>query len=230
MSVFYVYEHWRLYRDECFYVGKGKGDRAYRMRGRNLHHRAIMDKLSREGSGMEVRMVATGLSENEAFSLEIERISFWRELGIDLANHTNGGDGISGLKMSLEAKAKMSAAKKGKPGNVTMLGRKHSDETKAKMSAAHKGVKKSPDHAAKVGLRHKGKIASLETRAKLSAAKTGISPSEETRNKLSLSNKGQKRSEDTIINMKAAWVIRKAKRQKMEDCNGVWYRYRTSLL
>lgn len=25
---FYVYEHWRLDRDECFYVGKGTGKRA----------------------------------------------------------------------------------------------------------------------------------------------------------------------------------------------------------
>ena len=204
MSVFYVYEHWRLDRDECFYVGKGKGNRAYRMRGRNLHHRAIMDKLSREGSGMEVRMVATGLSENDAFSLEIERISFWRELGVDLANHTKGGDGVSGLKMSPEAKAKMSAAKKGRPGIVTMLGRKHSEETKAKMSAAHKGVKKSPEHAAKVGLRHKGKT---------------FSHSKETIEKMSLSRTGAKMSDQAKINMKAAWVIRKAKGQKLEDCN-----------
>ncbi len=194
MSVFYVYEHWRLDRDECFYVGKGRGDRAYRMRDRNLHHRAIMDKLSREGSGMEVRMVATGLSENNAFALEIDRIAFWREAGIDLANHTNGGDGVSGLKMSLEAKAKMSAAKKGRPGIVTMLGRKHSEETKAKMSAAQKGVKKSPEHAAKVGLRHKGKTFVM---------------SQETRDKISLANTGRKHSESVRENMRKGWIVRK---------------------
>jgi hypothetical protein len=97
MKKFYVYEHWRLDRDECFYVGKGKGGRAYKMRDRNSHHQAIMAKLSREGSGMEVRMVATGLTEDEAFLLEVERISFWRGLGIDLANQTYGGEGVSGL-------------------------------------------------------------------------------------------------------------------------------------
>lgn len=97
MSIFYVYEHWRLDRDECFYVGKGKGNRAYNMRDRNAHHRAIMEKLSREGSGMEVRMVATGLTEDEAFALEVERIAFWRAAGADLANKTNGGEGTSGL-------------------------------------------------------------------------------------------------------------------------------------
>ena len=97
MKKFYVYEHWRLDRDECFYVGKGKGGRAYKMRDRNAHHRAIMDKLSREGSGMEVRMVATGLTEDEAFTLEVERIAFWRGIGVDLANRTNGGEGTSGF-------------------------------------------------------------------------------------------------------------------------------------
>ena len=97
MNNFYVYEHWRLDRDECFYVGKGKGKRAYRMRDRNPHHCAIMNKLSRDGSGMEVRMVATGLTEEDAFSLEVERIAFWRKVGADLANLTNGGEGTSGL-------------------------------------------------------------------------------------------------------------------------------------
>lgn len=97
MKKFYVYEHWRLDRDECFYVGKGKDKRAYKMRDRNLHHRAIMAKLSRDGSGMDVRMVATGLTEDEAFLLEIERIAFWRSVGVDLANLTNGGEGTSGF-------------------------------------------------------------------------------------------------------------------------------------
>ena len=97
MTKFYVYEHWRLDRDECFYVGKGMKNRAYKMRDRNAHHQAIMAKLSREGRGMEVRMVATGLTEDEAFALEVERIAFWREVGVDLANLTNGGEGTSGL-------------------------------------------------------------------------------------------------------------------------------------
>lgn len=96
MNNFYVYEHWRLDRDECFYVGKGKDKRAFNMSNRNTHHRAIMGKLSREGSGMEVRMVATGLTEDEAFALEVERIAFWRKAGADLANHSNGGEGKTG--------------------------------------------------------------------------------------------------------------------------------------
>ncbi len=95
--MFYVYEHWRPDRDECFYVGKGMGGRANKMRDRNLHHRAIAKKLSTMGMAVEVRMVATGLDEETAFEIEMERIAFWRAAGIDLANKTNGGEGTSGL-------------------------------------------------------------------------------------------------------------------------------------
>jgi hypothetical protein len=95
--MFYVYEHWRTDRDECFYVGKGKNKRAYNMKNRNPHHKAIQNKVIREGFAIEVRIVASGLTENEAFQLEIERIAFWRSYNIDLTNMTAGGDGVSGL-------------------------------------------------------------------------------------------------------------------------------------
>jgi hypothetical protein len=181
-SVFYVYEHWRLDRDECFYVGKGKGIRAYKMRDRNAHHRAIMGKLSREGSGMEVRMVATGLTEDEAFALEVERIAFWREAGADLANRTNGGDGVSGLKMSDEAKTKMAAAK---------LGTKQSPETIAKRIAPLIG-RKQPRHAVEIcAEKRRGKALSEEHKAKLSAAHMGKLISDAARASLSAANKGK---------------------------------------
>ncbi len=156
VQTFYVYEHWRLDRDECFYVGKGQGRRAYVRGGRNVHWTNIVSKLDRIGSGYEVRLVATGLTEDQAFSLEVERISFWKDK-VDLCNKTDGGDGVKGLTMSDETKKKMSDKAKGRPGVKSMLGRKHSEETKKKMSAAHKGKKKTPEHAAKVGAVHKGK-------------------------------------------------------------------------
>lgn len=181
-SVFYVYEHWRLDRDECFYVGKGKGIRAYKMRDRNAHHRAIMGKLSREGSGMEVRMVATGLTEDEAFTLEVERIAFWREAGADLANRTNGGDGVSGLKMSDEAKAKMSAAK---------IGKKQDPDAVARRIAPLVG-RKQPRHAVEIcAEKRRGKALSEEHKAKLSAAHMGKTVSDAARASLSAAHKGK---------------------------------------
>ena len=139
---FYVYEHWRLDRDECFYVGKGRAGRAYSMKNRNRHHQAIVAKLSRIGSAFEVKMVAAGLSEADAFALEIDRISFWREAGVDLTNMTDGGEGISGLRHSDETKALWSAQRKG---------RAVPEEGRLKRSAAMKGIPKSKEHAANAG-------------------------------------------------------------------------------
>lgn len=156
IQIFYVYEHWRLDRDECFYVGKGKGRRAYARDGRNIHWTNIVAKLERTGFAYEVRFVATGLTEDDALLLEMERISFWKDKS-DLCNKTDGGDGVRGLVMSQDTRKKMSEKAKGRPGVKSMLGRKHTEETRKKMSAAHKGKKKTPEHAAKIGAIHKGK-------------------------------------------------------------------------
>lgn len=196
-NLFYVYEHWRPDIDICFYVGKGKGKRAYDLKGRNDHHTKVLKKIKNLGMCVEIKLVAFGLSEKEAFEIEKERIAFWRSFNVKLTNKTDGGDGVSGLKMSDDAKAKMSAKKKGLPGRKTMLGKKHSLETKTKMSVAQKGRPKSLEHAAKVGLKHRGKkvIVSDETRAKFSSV-----------------FKGRKLSEKAKENMRLGWIIR---RQKM---------------
>lgn len=178
---FYVYEHWRLDKDECFYVGKGAGNRAYVKNGRNAHWRNIVSKLERIGSAYEVRIVASGLTEKEAFQLEKERIVFWRDV-VDLANQTDGGDGVSGLIMPPESRQKMSEKAKGRKGNITMLGKKHSDETKLKMKLAKVGKKPnnfgktwirgplSEDHKLKLSIKASNRVISEETKAKLSDA------------------------------------------------------------
>lgn len=178
---FYVYEHWRLDKDECFYVGKGAGNRAYVKNGRNAHWRNIVSKLERIGSAYEIRIVASGLTEKEAFQIEKERIVFWRDV-VDLANQTDGGDGVSGLIMPPEVRKKMSEKAKGRKGNITMLGRKHSDETKFKMKLAKIGKKPnnfgkkwvrgplSEEHKLKLSVKASNRVISEETKAKLSDA------------------------------------------------------------
>jgi len=133
---FYVYEHWRLDRDECFYVGKGKGNRAYNMKKRNRHHKAVVAKVMREGFAVDIRIVLCGLSEKEAFKLEVDRISFWRLSGADLTNMTNGGEGASGFKMPEDVRKKMSQSQlKRAPRSP------HSIETRMKIGLASKGRK-----------------------------------------------------------------------------------------
>lgn len=188
-GTYYVYEHWRLDRDECFYVGKGKGYRAYSHRSRNRFHKAICEKLQRIGSAFEVRIVASGLTEQEAFDLEIERIQFWREMGVDLANATNGGEGVSGLKMSEEARHKMRLKKLGKkqPKEVVekrispLRGRKQSAEAIEKSAAWRRGRKLTQEHREKLSKAHTGKTVSAEVRLALSKANGGKPWSEKRR-------------------------------------------------
>lgn len=175
MNNFYVYEHWRLDKDECFYVGKGFGRRAYTRRCRNTHWKNIVSKLERLGFAYEIRIVASGLTKQAAFSLEKERIAFWRNL-VDLANITDGGEGVSGLVHSEELKQKLSFLYKGKPS--PLRGKPLSEEHKKKLSESHKG-----------------QTLSLEQRSRLSKSLTGKPRSEETKQKISQSKKGKPFSE-----------------------------------
>jgi len=212
-GTYYVYEHWRLDRDECFYVGKGHGNRAFSMKNRNKHHQAIVSKLNRIGSAFEVKIVASGLSEEEAFSLERNQIQFWRELGVDLTNITNGGEGISGFRHSKETKRKLSEQNKGMV--AFFKGRKHKEETKLILSelAKKRGFPKlTKEQQEKASAWHRGKKRSDETRAKISEkAKGRISP---MKGKLS-PLKGLKRSPEFCAKQSEAAKLRWEKR-KME--------------
>jgi len=96
MNIFYVYEHWRTDTNQCFYVGKGKNKRAYNLSNRNPKHKSIVKSVLRNGFAVEIKIVASGLSEDDAFILEVSRINFWKNDGANLANMTNGGEGTSG--------------------------------------------------------------------------------------------------------------------------------------
>ena len=108
-------------------------------------------------------------------------IAHFIESGSALTNSTTGGE--KGAEASQEVRAKMAAAKRGKPGNHR--GMKHTPEAIAKMKAALKGRKSSygmlgkkasPEtiskRAAKLKANHpmRGKHFSAEIRAKMSAA------------------------------------------------------------
>lgn len=204
-NIFYVYEHWRPDRAACFWVGKGHGQRAFRFR-RNPHYNKIVAKLARLGLSPEVRILSAGLSEEDSFRGERERIAFWRANGTTLANYTDGWEGVSGLVHSEATRAVIRA----KRASQTVV---HSDQTKKKIGAANsvalKG-KKNPSHGLKMKGRklsdgHKAAISrggmgrefTAETRQKISAALTGKLFSEERIKNLSTSHVGLTPSDDT---------------------------------
>ncbi|MEI8296077.1 MAG: hypothetical protein WCG04_06110, partial [Alphaproteobacteria bacterium] len=104
----------------------------------NRHFLAVVSKLTSMGYTIDVRLIATDLSENDALNLEIEKISFY---GIDnLTNMTGGGDGL----------------------------KNPSNETREKISKSQKIRFLRPEEKEKISLRSRGKIASKETKKKLS--------------------------------------------------------------
>ena len=155
-----------------YYIGKGKGRRAYRLSGRKVK--------PPEDKG-RILILKQDLTEEEAFRHEIYMIDIFgrKDLGTGiLRNLTSGGEGSSGG--SDEARRKKSEAQKGKF---------FSDETRRKMSEAQKGRTRSDETKRKLSEAGKGRIFSDETRRKMSEARKGKIPSDETRRKISEAKK-----------------------------------------
>ncbi|MDX1032819.1 hypothetical protein GOL82_16390 [Sinorhizobium medicae] len=175
---FYTY----IWRDACglpFYVGKGKGKRAYDTTTRSADFKEVYAH-----GGCTVEIADWFIHESQAHAHEVELIELYgrRVFGGLLVNKTDGGEGATGSVRSAETRAKISAAHVGKVispetrakmlGNTNMLGKLHSVETRAKIGAAHRGRRKSE-----------------EQRSKQSAAMLGRTPTEDHRGKLSSANR-----------------------------------------
>lgn len=94
---FYVYIH-RKPNGEVFYVGKGKGRRAWSKANRNAHWKHVIEKYH----DYSVQIVDNCLTEQAAFELEQFLIEW---IGIDkLTNQTLGGISTTGFRHSIESK------------------------------------------------------------------------------------------------------------------------------
>lgn len=174
---FYTYIHRRADDGKVFYVGKGRGKRAWSRYRRNQYW------LRTEARhGLHVEIVAHWSTEREAFDHEKLLIALYRAANHPLSNLTDGGDGPSGYRHTDETRALFRA-------------RKISDEHRAKVSAANRGLIRSDEFRAKVSAGLTGRPVSAETRAKLSAAHKGVSPTKEVREKIASTLSGRRLSD-----------------------------------
>lgn len=90
MNEYYVYAHKRLDNNTIFYVGKGKGDRAYIKSNRSEYWKRIVSKCD-----YEVLFLDKNLCEEDAYKLEIIHIATLKQKGFCEANFTDGGDGVN---------------------------------------------------------------------------------------------------------------------------------------
>lgn len=101
-----------------------------------------------------------------------------------------------GSTQALEARQKMSMAKKGKP-NIFWKGKRHSMESKAKMSLAHMSKVISEETRTKMSITRKGRKLSEYHRNRISEGRKGMKFSEEHSRNNALARIGMKQSEET---------------------------------
>jgi hypothetical protein len=176
---FYAYIHCKP-DGTPFYVGKGNENRIKRIkRVSNPHHTNIVNKY-----GIENILVGKMECSTEAISLSLERglIKRLKIMGFDIANLTDGGEGVSGLVMSENAKEKMRLAK---------VGKKLSKEHIEKIRNSNTGRSISEESRKKLSLSRLGIVFSDDHKSKLRAAKIGIKFSDEHRKNLSAAIAGR---------------------------------------
>ena len=141
-KTYYTYAYLREDRTP-YYVGKGRGTRAYRK-----------DRVGVKPPNNKNRILILkkDITEEEAFKHEIYMIAVFgrKDLGTGiLRNRTDGGEGSSGVIISEETRRKISEASKGRTLSEehkrklieANKGKTHSEESKRKMSEVKQGIK-----------------------------------------------------------------------------------------
>lgn len=155
--MFCTYIHIKQSDGLVFYVGKGRLSRPRTTCGRNQMWHNIVKK-----HGFKPEILMTFENEADAYEHEKFIISCFKDMGIKLANMTEGGEGgSSGGTRSEESRKKLS---------LSLTGRKLSEQTKAKISASKKGKPKSQKHRENISKGRKGIVFGEQTRKKLSEA------------------------------------------------------------
>lgn len=187
--MFYVYIHINPTTGKPFYIGKGKGNRAYSPKGRNKFWHNVVAK-----HGKEVQIIKEGLSEQDAHKIETELIRLYgrRDNGTgELVNLTNGGEGVHGkIYTKIERKKHSVVMKKYYESDdarykrsITAKRVNARKEVKEKLSSSMKLLNKNPRVLQKKRKDTKASWKDIDTRNKRIASIRAVRSTEESKNK-----------------------------------------------
>lgn len=148
-----VYFHRKATNGEIFYVGMGSATRPYYKR-RTDWWQKIVDKY-----GYTIDIVHKGLTQQEAFELEIKYIAQFGRYDLktgSLVNQTSGGPSFNGI-----------TKEKTKNRGKSLKGRPKSKAHRANLSKALSNLAKSSIHKSKISHALLGRKLSEETKAKI---------------------------------------------------------------
>jgi hypothetical protein len=236
--MYYVYKYLRQ-DGTPYYVGKGKGDRAW--------YKGKHERINLPEDKERIVIVEENLTEEQAFNLERELIKKYgrKDLGTGiLRNLTEGGEGAAGFRPGRppqERIDRIAASNRGQP---------RSAETKEKQSKIKIGTKQSEEHKQNKANKIKGIKRSEELKKQWSESKKGtknpmygkessrkgksleeiygIEKAKELQEKARINSTGKKDSKDTRKNkseaQKKSWIKRKLKigenHEKLQISNG----------
>lgn len=205
--------------EECFYVGIGNPGRQNQLKSRNAFCTNKRKKAEKNGT-FRIEVLYTGLSLEEAQTIEQSLISKLgrRDLNLGcLTNLTDGGEGTKNMFCSDSLKQKRSKNMRGNTraqGSKSKTGQKLSKETKEKISESQKGKnsfwwgkKHSKESKDKMSISQSGenngmygKTHNEYTKMKMSNSHKGKILSEETKRRISESKKGKNHPRSKPVN------------------------------
>ena len=237
LNRFYVYA--LMIDDVIFYIGKGQSRRVdshlrEANKGHDCHKCRKIRKSIANGHQYSTRILFDQLKEDQAFLIERVLITTYKP---QLVNQTNGGEGVSGLILTQETRAKMGrpcSEERRAAVSAQFYGKPLSQEHRTKIANVMRGKPKSQEHSMKVGHSKRGKSLSIEHRKKISialsksaafktaqaktaASRRGKPLSIERRKKISDSERGKIVSDETRAKLRAAWIRRRAKEQTSKE-------------